>query len=84
MISQDDLDRHPSWAQCTACSRTFLNDTGFEAHRVGTFEPDTRRCEIPAGYVEKGGLWGTSEGHEAVRVAILRLTGGKSGPRAGP
>ena len=30
--------------QCPACHEYFNSSTAFDQHRVGSFEPDTRRC----------------------------------------
>jgi hypothetical protein len=84
MITQEELDLHPSYAMCTVCDRTFTNHTGFDDHRVGPL--DDRRCEIPAGHVERDGLWGTPAGHanrhaKAARMAVLRSTQEKSDTR---
>ncbi len=33
-----------SLARCSACDLKFASDGSFDRHRVGAFEPDTRRC----------------------------------------
>lgn len=49
--------------QCGACEQYFNSMTGFEAHRVGSFTPDKRRCltvtEISGlGYIKnQDGFW---------------------------
>lgn len=32
---------------CRACGRNFATIEGFDAHRTGTYEPNTRRCLQP-------------------------------------
>lgn len=66
MISWQELDRHPSWAQCAACGETFLSDTAFDYHRMGTDSPTRRRCVLALdvlGFVKRNGVWGSREAH---------------------
>ena len=43
---------------CAACCETFIGLGAFEAHRVGTHTPDTRRCELqPDHWQDERGYW---------------------------
>jgi hypothetical protein len=39
---------------CATCGEPFQSQTLFDKHRVGTFEPMTRRCLTPDEMREKG------------------------------
>jgi hypothetical protein len=43
---------------CKACHQTFAATEPGDAHRVGRFEPDERRCLTPD-EMTKGGMWST-------------------------
>lgn len=42
------------WAKCAACGITFTSVTGFDDHRYGSHEHDTRRCRTPEQMQERG------------------------------
>lgn len=76
MKTEHDLQRHLSWAQCTACGETFSTDGQFDDHRYGG------ECVDPSvlGLVEVDGLWGTPEGHKnrarlGAQIAVLGVRG---------
>ena len=39
---------------CSACGRTFCSVTAFDAHRVGRYMPNERRCLTDAELLERG------------------------------
>jgi hypothetical protein len=43
----------PPLNQCAACGDDFTSVETFDRHRVGSHEPDERRCLSPAGMREK-------------------------------
>lgn len=63
-----------SLARCATCGRDFRNVEGFDRHRAGG------QCLDPAtlGYVERGGVWATPEGHAAADEARRRLETARS------
>jgi hypothetical protein len=47
---------------CTGCGLTFASTSAFETHRVGTYEPNNRRClaedTLAAhGLLQQNGIW---------------------------
>lgn len=56
---------------CTACHHTFRHTGDFDRHLQGT--PDRRIHVVPAGLVERAGIWATPESHEKASEAGIRL-----------
>lgn len=61
---------------CRACGRDFRNLTIFEAHRIGSFHDDTRRCVSDLGIQARGwqqddkGRWFDPVAVEKVKAAF--------------
>lgn len=39
---------------CSACGNVFKSVSGFDMHRIGSFEPNLRRCLTPGEMLSKG------------------------------
>lgn len=71
-------DKKPSGCECTGCGLFFSGMTAFDKHRIGSYQPNTRRCMnasemLGAGLVLRNDVWGlpiTEEQRE--QLASLR------------
>lgn len=62
-VKEDIMKDKPSGLECTGCGLYFRGLAAFDKHRVGSYQPMTRRCMtasemLQSGLVLKNDVWG--------------------------